>query len=131
VEGDGLRIGEAGLALPSRQVALLRGARGAVLLGVRPSAVAIRPAGTPGGVAASVALVEHIGAESLVALRLDQARTAHEEDQSEVMAVVQGYSELQPGQAVSLALSTEAAVLFDAASGQRLDAAAALAGAAT
>jgi multiple sugar transport system ATP-binding protein len=122
-EGDGLRVGEARLALPPRQAALLRGAPGGVLLGVRPSAVAIQPAGTPGGVAASVALVEHIGAESLVALRLDQARTAHEEDQSEVMAVVQGYSELQPGQAVNLVFGTDDAVLFGAADGHRLDAA--------
>ncbi len=66
-------------------------------------------------------LVEHIGAESLVALRPDAARTAHEEEQQEVMAVVQGYSDLRPGQAVSLLPALEDAVLFDAASGQRLD----------
>jgi multiple sugar transport system ATP-binding protein len=121
-KGDGLLVGEVLLALPPRQAALLRAAHGAVLLGVRPSAVTIQPVGTTGGIAATVALVEHIGAESLVALRLDHARTAHEEDQSEVMAVVQGYSELRSGQAVSLALELADTVLFGAADGQRIDA---------
>ena len=48
----------------------------------------------------SVTSVEHIGAESIVSVALARGRTAHEADgdTDAVMATVQGYSDLQPGE---------------------------------
>ena len=70
-------------------------------------------------------LVEHIGAESLITVRMAQARTGHEEegqDRDEVMATSPGYSDLRPGAAVGLRPDLAEAVLFSAGTGQRLEA---------
>lgn len=91
-----------------------------VLLGIRPNAIAIGPkeGATPG----RVVMVEHIGAESVIGVRLDEARTAHEADQSidAVMITVPGYTDVDVGDSVQLTFDMAQAVLFSATSGERL-----------
>ncbi len=120
----GLRVGEAVLPLPSSLDAAARTTPGgALLVGVRPSALSIEPVGSPGTIAGEVALVEHIGAESLISVRLAQARTGHEEEEQsrdEVMATSSGYSDLRPGDRVGLRPDLAEAVLFSAESGRRV-----------
>jgi multiple sugar transport system ATP-binding protein len=114
-----LRVGEAPVALPTA----LRGlATGPVILGLRPNGLTI---GAPdsGGLAGAVALVEHIGAESLIAVRLDSAQNAHDDQdgpRDQIMVTTPGYSDLRPGDRVSLTLDLSEAVLFSAETGQRL-----------
>jgi len=126
-EGEGLRIGEVVLPLPPALAAAARKAPNrAVLVGVRPSALSVAAADSPGTIAGEVALVEHIGAESLLSVRLAQARTAHEEEgmsHDEVMATAPGYSDLEPGARVGLRPDLADAVLFSAESGKQLAAA--------
>jgi len=98
-------------------------AQAELLAGIRPSAIALTPAGEPGTVAGEVAMVEHIGAESLITVRMRDVRTGHEEDGgggTEVMATEAGYSELRPGTPVGLRLDLSDAVLFSAGTGERL-----------
>jgi multiple sugar transport system ATP-binding protein len=67
-------------------------------------------------------LVEHVGAESIVAVRLKDARTAHEEEGTggdEVMVTVPGYTDYEAGATVGLRFDLEEASLFDE-DGQRL-----------
>jgi multiple sugar transport system ATP-binding protein len=94
-----------------------------VLVGVRPAALLVQPAGTPGTLAGEVALVEHIGAESLIAVRLTHVRTGHAEEgngEDEVMATSPGYSDLKPGDKVGLLPDLSESVLFSVETGLRL-----------
>ena len=65
-----LRVGGVILDLPAALHGL---ARGAATLGIRPAAIAITAPDSAGTLAGSVALVEHIGAESLISVKLDAA----------------------------------------------------------
>jgi multiple sugar transport system ATP-binding protein len=128
IEGGQLRVGEAVFALPPHLVSLALRNRQEVLLGIRPEDLTIAPRGTPASLAGEVALVEHIGSESLIAVRLTHAETAHvaeEEDQAQsgVMATTPGYSDLKVGDPVSLGITLANAVLFSPANGERLQAA--------
>jgi multiple sugar transport system ATP-binding protein len=121
--GGSIRIGEASLALPA---ALASQSPQAVLLGVRPHALATVGNAGPGTLSGRVALVEHVGAESIITVKLDQARTAHRDEGAgpdEVMVVEAGYSALQGGDRVSLAVDLSEAVLFALDGSRRLDAA--------
>jgi len=124
VEGEAIRIGEALLPLPVRLLPAARTAGGgAVLLGIRPGALRIASPGEAHGLSGLVSFVEHVGAESVVAVGLARARTAHEEEDQvagEVMITAPGYSELAPGAAVTVGLDLSEAVLFSAETGQRL-----------
>ncbi len=121
LEAGALIAGEARLALPPQ----LRGRAepGDLLLGVRPTALAVTTPGSAGTLAGRVTLVEHVGAESLVAVALDQARTAHDEEGAtpgEIMITIAGYSELRAGDAVGVSLNLAEAVLFSPETGERL-----------
>ena len=121
---DALRIGEIILPLPPSLGQLLQdGGEADVLLGVRPGNLSICPSGTPGALAGEVTLVEHIGAESLVTVRLLQARTGHLEEGGtleDVMATTPGYTDLAPGQQIGLKPDLAEAVLFSVATGLRI-----------
>ena len=119
--GGTLRIGEATLPLPLQ---LAGQAAQTVLLGMRPHALSTVGSAGPGTLAGQVALVEHVGAESIVTVKLAQARTAHRDEGAgpdEVMVVIAGYSALQAGDAVHLALELGEAVLFAPDGSRRLD----------
>lgn len=118
IEPHGLVIGKAVLPLPEHLAALGQQAVRDVLLGIRPHALGMNN----GVLAGQVALVEHVGAESIVSIKLDHANTAHSDDGEsgdDVMVVVQGYSDLRIGQAVQLSLDLGEAVLFER-NGQRI-----------
>ena len=123
-EPGGMRFGDAVVPVaPSLAAAAGRAGNAGVLVGVRPSALLVESPGAPGTIAGQVALVEHIGAESLITVRLAKVRTGHEEegqDRDEVMATSPGYSDLRPGAAVGLRPDLAEAVLFAAETGQRL-----------
>lgn len=131
IDNDGIRIGETNLALPrSLATAGRRTARDAVLLGIRPNALTLGTPGAAGGLAATVSLVEHAGAESVVAVKLSHATTSHEEEGAvagEIMITASGYSDLKPGDAVTVGLDLSEAVLFSRSTGQRMVANVALA----
>ncbi len=115
-----LRIGQTILDLPAPLHGL---ATGAVTLGIRPTALSITDTSHPATLTGAVALVEHIGAESLIALKLDGARNAHDDldgPRDQIMITVPGYSELRSGDRVSLSLDMNEAVLFSADTGKRL-----------
>ncbi|MCW8165614.1 ABC transporter ATP-binding protein [Verminephrobacter aporrectodeae subsp. tuberculatae] len=126
----GLLLGPLVLPLPAQLAALAPRAACDVLLGIRPHALGLSQGQGQGSgaLAGQVVLVEHVGAESIVSVRLDHARTAHHGEDSdggggdgsaEVMAVLQGYSELCAGQSVHLLPDLAEAVLF-ARDGQRI-----------
>ena len=123
IDGGRLAVGELRMPLPAHL-----GVRGAssgaeVLVGVRPNALAIGTDPAQPGMAGTVALVEHVGAESIVTVRLDTARTAHDRDDGvgdEIMVTQAGYSTLQAGDKVRVSLDLTQAVLFSAESGQRI-----------
>ena len=93
-----------------------------MLVGVRPNALTI-VSGHDHALAGTVALVEHVGAESVIDVRLDQATTAHREEgegRNEVMITESGYSDLHANDVVSVAVDLSEAVLFSPESGLRL-----------
>jgi multiple sugar transport system ATP-binding protein len=127
-EGGQLRIGEAIFPVPAHLSNLAPRNPEEVLLGIRPEDLIITPVGAPASLAGEVALVEHIGAESLISVRLKHAATAHvaeEEDQEQtgVMATTPGYSELKVGDLASVGITLSNAVLFSPTTGERLQAA--------
>jgi multiple sugar transport system ATP-binding protein len=121
-EGN-LHIGDFSQALPSHaRAALPSGFQGPVIVGVRPNRFTIA-AGQPSSLGGTVSLIEHVGAESSVAVSLRSARSLHDEEGSaanEVMLVLPGYSALRAGQDVALFPDLSDAVLFSAESGQNL-----------
>ncbi|QEL24966.1 ABC transporter ATP-binding protein [Bosea sp. F3-2] len=132
IDNGAIRIGEAKLPLPHALAGAGHHAgRDGVLLGIRPNALTLAlPASGTGGLAGTVSLVEHVGAESVIAVKLSHAGTAHEEEGAvpgEIMVTTQGYSDLEPGTAVTVGLDLSEAVLFSRSSGERLAADLALA----
>lgn len=93
-----------------------------VLLGIRPNAIAISRQDDATSLPGTVVMVEHIGADSVIAVQLSDARTAHEADEAldAVMVTVPGYAEFAPGDAVHLRFDMGQAVLFSAQTGERL-----------
>ena len=115
-------IGGHKIALPAALASAASKGGNTVLLGIRPNAIALAEASAADGVTGAVAMVEHIGAESIIAVKLDKARTAHLEDGEldAVMVTQSGYSKLKIGDAVALSFNLDEAVLFSAEDGQRL-----------
>jgi multiple sugar transport system ATP-binding protein len=124
IDGGQLLVGEGAFPLPPHLATLTARGRQDVLLGLRPEALSIAPSGDPGTLAGEVALIEHIGAESLVAVRLNHAETAHEEEEEQeqggVMATTPGYSDLKVGDPVSVRVDLSEAVFFSSQTGERL-----------
>jgi multiple sugar transport system ATP-binding protein len=123
-DGSALALGgEATMPLPAH----LRGLAApgaAVVLGLRPNALTV--ARGDQGLAGRIALVEHVGAESLVAVALTEARTLHDEEgaaNADLMVTVPGYTDLANGDPVAVGFDAAQAVLFDAATGRNLAAA--------
>jgi len=117
-DGD---IGLGAVRLP-RPPGFGAGASGKALLGIRPNAITVQR--TPGqhSIPGRVVMVEHIGAESVIAVRPDEARTTHATDGAldAVMVTVPGYSEFAIGDAAHLQFDTAQAVLFSAETGARI-----------
>ena len=124
IDGGRLQVGEASFPMPAHAAAPASWGAQEVLLGVRPEALTIASAGDPDTLAGEVALVEHIGAESLIAVKLKHAGTAHDEDeeqkQSGVMATTPGYSDLQVGDPVAVGVTLSEAVFFSSQTGEQL-----------
>src|SRR5207253_10366236 len=121
IERGSLRIGESAFALPPHLAALASGDQH-VLVGIRPNAFTIG-AGREQMLAGKVALVEHVGAESVIDVRLDHATTAHREEgegRNEVMITEQGYSDLRANDTVRVGVDLSDAVLSSPDSALRL-----------
>jgi multiple sugar transport system ATP-binding protein len=122
IERGSLRIGEGTFAMPAHLAPLAARDQPQVLVGIRPNALTIVPS-SEGTLAGRVALVEHVGAESVIDVRLDQATTAHREEgegRNEVMITEQGYSDLRANDTVRVRVDLTEAVLFSPDSGQRV-----------
>jgi len=121
IERGSLRIGEGSFPLPAHLTALA-GSEQHVLVGIRPNSLKI--AGSSEGVlAGKIALVEHVGAESVIDVKLDHATTAHREEgegRNEVMITESGYSDLRANDTVRVGIDLSEAVLFSPESGRRL-----------
>ncbi|EWY41365.1 sugar ABC transporter [Skermanella stibiiresistens SB22] len=125
IEEGQLKVGEAAFALPAHLSGISDEGRAEVLLGLRPESLTISPVGGAGTLAGEVGLVEHIGAESLVSVKLAHAETAHEEEEQEqsgVMATTPGYSELKVGDRIAVGVNLSDAVFFSTRTGERLTA---------
>jgi multiple sugar transport system ATP-binding protein len=122
VRGTFIEVDGATLALPDHLLnSLTNGFSGKVILGVRPTHVNVLA--DAGGVPGSVSLVEHVGAESLIAMRLREGVTAHQEEGTapdEIMVTAPGYSTLTSGQSVGLHFDLSEAVLFSVETGRNL-----------
>jgi multiple sugar transport system ATP-binding protein len=116
-----VKVGGISLALPQGLSAAVK-KDGKVLFGIRPNAIGLKSELQPGCVEGTVTLVEHIGAESVIAVTLHNARTAHREEGEldAVMVTEQGYTGLKAGDTVSLSFNFDEAVLFSAETGLRL-----------
>ena len=125
--GGSLRIGKLVCPTPAALAGIAAAnANTAALLGVRPHALTIGTSAGPSTLAGQVVLVEHVGAESIVTVRLNDALTAHRDEGAqagEVMVMQAGYSTLVAGDAVHLALDLSEAVLFAGDGSRRLAAA--------
>ena len=122
LEEGSLSIGEGTFALPPHLAGLAGRGQRQVLVGVRPNALTIAPQGA-GTLAGKVALVEHVGAESVIDVKLDHATTAHREEgegRNEVMITDSGYSDLRANDTVKVRLDLTEAVLFSPDTGLRL-----------
>ena len=125
IEGSTITLGETKLSLPTRLVEIARAVNEPVLLGIRPNVMTLARLGDPGQLAGTVNLVEHVGAESVIAVKLLHATTAHDEEGAvpgEIMITTQGYSDLRQGDSVSVAVDLSEAVLFSRATGAQLGA---------
>jgi len=121
LERGSLRIGERTFSLPAHLTGAASGDQ-PVLVGIRPNALTI-VSGHDQALTGTVALVEHVGAESVIDVRLDHATTAHREEgegRNEVMITESGYSDLHANDVVSVAVDLSEAVLFSPESGLRL-----------
>jgi multiple sugar transport system ATP-binding protein len=121
LERGSLRIGERTFSLPAHLAGAASGDQ-PVLVGIRPNSLTI-VSGHDQALAGTVALVEHVGAESVIDVRLDHATTAHREEgegRNEVMITESGYSDLHANDVVSVAVDLSEAVLFSPESGLRL-----------
>ncbi|MBB6307162.1 ABC transporter ATP-binding protein [Xanthobacter tagetidis] len=120
VADGALKVGAVDLPLPAGSV---HPASGKVWLGLRPGAMRLTAPGTPGALAGTVSLVEHIGAESVIGVALDGVNTAHDDDGGltrEVMVTLPGYADTRAGAAVGVAFDLAAFSLFDRESGARV-----------
>jgi multiple sugar transport system ATP-binding protein len=117
-----LQVGDQRWPVPAHMASALAKGAADVLLGVRPNALVVVPLdgqGLPG----AVTLVEHVGAESIITVRLDSARTAHDRDggsAEEIMVTETGYSDLRAGDRVRVSADLAQSVVFAADTGQRI-----------
>ena len=121
IERGSLRIGEGSFPLPAHLTALA-GSEQHVLVGIRPNSLKIAGS-SEGALAGKIALVEHVGAESVIDVKLDHATTAHREEgegRNEVMITESGYSDLRANDTVRVGIDLSEAVLFSPESGRRL-----------
>jgi multiple sugar transport system ATP-binding protein len=121
IERGSLRIGEGSFPLPAHLTALA-GSEQHVLVGIRPNSLKIVGSGE-GALAGKIALVEHVGAESVIDVKLDHATTAHREEgegRNEVMITESGYSDLRANDTIRVGIDLSEAVLFSPESGRRL-----------
>jgi multiple sugar transport system ATP-binding protein len=123
IQDGAICIGDCTQPLPAHlRAGLPTGFEGPVIVGVRPNRFTLAPVDAS-SLSGTVSLVEHIGAESVVAVALTGARTSHDEEGSaadEAMVVLAGYSPLQAGQSVALQPDLCDAALFSAQTGQNL-----------
>jgi len=121
IERGSLRIGEGSFPLPAHLTALA-GSEQHVFVGIRPNSLKIVGSGE-GALAGKIALVEHVGAESVIDVKLDHATTAHREEgegRNEVMITESGYSDLRANDTVRVGIDLSEAVIFSPESGRRL-----------
>lgn len=117
-----IHIGSTKLPMPPHLRVVFPGLyEGPVVMGVRPNqfSIAMDSPGFPG----LVSLVEHVGAESVVAVTLQGVKTAHDEEGStpnEVMVTFSGYTPLNNRDPISLRVNLDDAVLFSAKTGENL-----------
>ena len=117
-----LRIGEGTYPLPTHLKGVTASDQQQILVGIRPNSLRIVESGD-GTLTGRVALVEHVGAESVIDVRLDHATTAHREEgegRNEVMITESGYSDLHANDTVRVGIDLSEAVLFSPDSGRRL-----------
>ncbi|MES1151820.1 MAG: sn-glycerol-3-phosphate ABC transporter ATP-binding protein UgpC [Dongia sp.] len=99
---DGTFIGAFGLPLEG-----VAAAEGAATLGIRPEQVQLVSTGTPGALAATVELVERVGADSFVVSQIASGVT--------ITARVDGAKQIKEGDRVAVRLPPAELRLFDAA----------------
>lgn len=119
----GLEVGGAALGPdPIAQLTDTHQGEADVIVGIRPNAMRCDPFSAPNAMPGKVVLVEHVGAESLITVALDQARTAHGEGaaDNEIIISANGYSPLKPDDVVSVTLDARDCVLFSPATGLRI-----------
>ena len=118
-----LQVSDQKLALPAHLASDAVMASQDVLLGIRPNSLSFVDPQDKGGLAGVVILVEHIGADSIITIKLDSAKTANEIDgdaSDEIMVTKSGYSNLSAGSRVSVKMNLDNATIFSTSSGQRI-----------
>jgi multiple sugar transport system ATP-binding protein len=93
-----------------------------LIVGIRPNAMRCELPSAPGTMPGKVVLVEHVGAESLITVALENIRTAHGEDiaDNEIVVSANGYASHKTGDPVGVALDAQGCVLFSPETGKRI-----------
>ena len=104
-DGDDTAFEGGGFEVP------LAGPAGPVVLGVRPEHLRVGTDGERGHARAEVLAVEPLGSETLVYCKADP---------TEIIARIDGRTDIRPGEVVPISVDAGAAHLFDAGSGDRL-----------
>ncbi|HTN63284.1 MAG TPA: TOBE domain-containing protein, partial [Devosia sp.] len=107
--GKPVFVSNAGSRLPVTAEAAAAAGEAEVVYGIRPEHLSVAAAGT--GIAASVAVLEPTGSETMVIARLEG---------EQIVALLRERIAAHIGDAMPLQLDPTKAHLFDAASGQRL-----------
>lgn len=118
-----LHVGDQNFTLPEHLASVTVGGSEEVFLGIRPNSLAIVGPQDMCGLAGEVSLVEHIGADSIITIKLDSAKTANENDGDafdEILVTRSGYSDLTTGSRVCVKMNLDNVTIFSARSGQRI-----------
>jgi multiple sugar transport system ATP-binding protein len=119
--GDGIDLNGIPLKLPSEIMARVTPGDPQILLGLRPESLSIVTA--EGALQVEVEVVEQLGAESFLYLRLKGLTAVEQSDRpsdlsGSVCARLNEMADLRPGDRVSLAVQPNLVHLFDAKSGE-------------
>jgi len=122
---NGIQIGPIDLQLPDEILRRMTGGSASVLVGLRPEAFSVlpAPAGAPGTINAEVEVVEQLGAENYLYLRVDSLDVVEIGDRpvelaGAVCARIDTLAGISAGDRISLGIRPELVRLFDAETGE-------------
>jgi multiple sugar transport system ATP-binding protein len=120
----GIELGPVGIDLPPEVMGRVTPGKGELLVGLRPECLQLLPPGAPAALMAEIEVIEQLGAESYIYVRIPGTETVAFGDRpvelaGALCARVDGLLNLVAGERIALGLRPELVRLFDAATGER------------